>query len=92
MIQILCAYLKGLNNEYIYSISNTIMNNFILYKQKKMTRKLNNIFNIYTKQEFFSKKYKLLKWKQNSFYDISNNQTKIDFGNNLRDNNYFHLN
>ena len=49
MIQILCAYLKGLNNEYINSISNTIMNNFILYKQKMIVRKLNNIFNIYTK-------------------------------------------
>ena len=91
MIQILCAYLKGLNNENINFISNTIMNNFILYKQKMIVRKLNNIFNIYTKQELLSKKYKLLKWQQNTLYDISKNQTNIDFGNNLREN-YFHLN
>lgn len=91
MINILCQYLKSLNYDYIKFISNTIMNNFILYKQKMISKKLNNIFIIYTKQELLSIQQNLLKWQQNTLYNLSKNHSKINFGNNSRDN-YFHLN
>ena len=91
MINILCQYLKSLNYDYIKFISNTIMNNFILYKQKMISKKLNNVFIIYTKQELLSIQQNLLKWQQNTLYNLSKNHSKIDFENNSRDN-YFHLN
>ena len=91
MINILCEYLKGLNDENIKYISSTIMNNFILYKQKMITKKINTIFIIYTKQELLSMREKLFQWRQNIFYNISRNNSKIDIENNSRDN-YFHLN
>ena len=85
MINILCAYLKGLNDNFIKYISNQIMNNFILYKQKMLTKKLNTIFIIYTKQELLSMQKKLLKWRKN----ISSYNANLE--NNQKDN-YFHLN
>ena len=91
MINILCEYLKGLNNENIKYISNTIMNNFILYKQKMITKKINTIFIIYTKQELLFMREKLFQWRQKLLYNISRNNSKIDIENNSRDN-YFHLN
>ena len=91
MINILCSYLKGLNDEYIKYISNTIMNNFILYKQKMITKKMHNIFIIYAKQELLSIKEQLIKWENNTLYaDISKNNSNIVYDN-PRDN-YFHLN
>lgn len=91
MKNILSSYLKGLNDENIKYISNTIMSNFILYKQKMITKKINNIFIIYAKQELLLMKEKLLKWEQRTLYNnITNNNSKIEY-NNLRDN-YFHLN
>ena len=47
MSNILYSYLKELNADLIKSISNTIMNNFILYKQKMINKKLKTVFNIY---------------------------------------------
>ena len=91
MINILCQYLKSLNYDYIKFISNTIMNNFILYKQKMISKKLNKIFIIYKKKELLSIQQNLLKWQQNTLYNLSKNHSKIDFENNSRDN-YFHLN
>ena len=91
MRNILCEYLKGLNDENIKYISSTIMNNFILYKQKMITKKIKSIFIIYTKQELLSMREKLFQWRQNIFYNISRNNSKIDIENNSRDN-YFHLN
>ena len=78
MTNILCEYLKGLNDENIKYISNTIMNNFIIYKQKMITKKINTLFIIYTKQELLSMREKLFQWRQNILYNISRNNSKID--------------
>ena len=80
MKDILYSYLKGSNDEYIKLISNTMMNNFILYKKRMISKKLN----IYKKQELLLIKENLFIWKKDSL----NNNSK---SNNLRDN-YFHLN
>ena len=91
MINILFSYLKGLNNEYIKYISNTMMNNFISYKKKMISKKINSIFIIYAKQELLSLREKLLKWEQNTLYNgTSKNNSKIDFDD--PHDNYFHLN
>ena len=89
MINILCVYLKGLTYDYINYISNTIMNNFIAYKQKMIKKKINNIFVIYTKQELLSIQNSLIKWYNNALYNIR--KSKLDISNSSRDN-YFHLN
>ena len=88
MKDILYSYLKGSNDEYIKFISNAMMNNFILYKKKMISRKLNNILIIYKKQELLLIKEKLFIWKKNT---LNKYESKIDISNHLRDN-YFHLN
>ena len=90
MINILCSYLRSIKDEYIKLISNTIMNNFILYKQKMIIKKIKRMFIIYSKQELLTIKEKLSKWEQKAL-NISKNNSKIDFENNQRDN-YFNLN
>ena len=81
MLNILYSYLKELNTDLIKSISNTIMNNFILYKEKMINKKLKTVFNIYkTKlQLILNKKFK--QWNHN----LSNTSSK-------NNNNYFNLN
>ena len=65
MKNVLYLYIKELNDELIKSISETIMNNFILYKQKMINRKLKSVFNIYKiKQQIFLSK-KLSQWNHN---------------------------
>ena len=44
MSNILYTYLKELKDDLIKIISNTIMNNFILYKQKMINKKLQSIY------------------------------------------------
>ena len=88
MKDILYSYLKGSNDEYIKFISNAMMNNFILYKKKMISRKFNNILIIYKTQELLLIKEKLFIWKKNILNKYS---SKIDISNHLRDN-YFHLN
>ena len=88
---ILYSYLRGLSDENIKNISNTITNNFILYKNKMINKKIKSIFTIYFRKELLFMKEKLLKWQQNIEYNISINQSKIDFENS-QINNYFHLN
>ena len=81
MSNILYSYLKELNADLIKSISNTIMNNFILYKQKMINKKLKAVFNIYkTKLQLFLRN-KFLQWNHN----LSNSSNK-------NNNNYFNLN
>lgn len=63
-INILITYLKCLNYDYIKILSNSIMNNFILYKKKMIIKKITKIFNIYSKQELLSIKEKFSKWQQ----------------------------
>jgi len=89
MKDILYSYLKGSNDEYIKLISNTMMNNFILYKKRMISKKLNNILIIYKKQELLLIKENLFIWKKDSLNN--NSKSKIHISNNLRDN-YFHLN
>ena len=88
MKDILYSYLKGSNDEYIKYIVNAMMNNFILYKKKMISRKFNNILIIYKTQELLLIKEKLFIWKKNILNKYS---SKIDISNHLRDN-YFHLN
>ena len=88
MKDILYSYLKGSNDEYIKFISNAMMNNFILYKKKMISRKLNNILIIYKKQKLLLIKEKLFIWKKNT---LNKYTSKIDISKHLRDN-YFHLN
>ena len=82
MKNVLYLYIKELNDELIKSISETIMNNFILYKQKMINRKLKSVFNIYKiKQQIFLSK-KLSQWNHN----LLNSNSKKN------NNNYFNLN
>ena len=81
MTNALYLYIKELNDELIKSISDTIMNNFVLYKQKMINKKLKNVFNIYKiKQQIFLGK-KFSQWNKNLLSLNSNNN-----------NNYFNLN
>ena len=82
MKNVLYLYIKELNDELIKTISETIMNNFILYKQKMINRKLKSVFNIYKiKQQIFLSK-KLSQWNHN----LLNSNSKKN------NNNYFNLN
>ena len=82
MKNVLYLYIKELNDELIKTISETIMNNFILYKQKMINRKLKSVFNIYKiKQQIFLSK-KLSQWNHNL---LNSNSKK-------KNNNYFNLN
>ena len=81
MTNILYSYLKELNTDLIKSISNTIMSNFILYKQKMINKKLKTVFNIYnTKLQLILNK-KFLQWNRN-----------LSKTSNKNNNNYFNLN
>ena len=81
MTNILYSYLKELKDDLIKSISNTIMNNFIIYKQKMIYKKLKIVFNIYKKKEQIYLNKKFSQWN----YSLLNDKTKTN-------NNYFNLN
>ena len=82
MTNVLYLYIKELNDELIKSISDTIMNNFVLYKQKMINKKLKNVFNIYKiKQQIFLGK-KFSQWNHNL----------MNSNGNKNNNNYFNLN
>ena len=82
MSNILYIYLKELKDDLIKSISNTIMSNFILYKQKMINRKLKSVFNIYKAKELLNLNKKFSQWNQN----LSLNDKKEN------NNNYINLN
>ena len=81
MSNILYTYLKELKDDLIKSISNTIMNNFIIYKQKMIDRKLKNVFNIYKTKEQLNISKIFYQWNKNLLNDKPQNN-----------NNYFNLN
>ena len=81
MTNILYSYLKELKDDLIKSISNTIMNNFIIYKQKMIYKKLKIVFNIYKKKEQIYLNKKFSQWN----HLLLNDKTKTN-------NNYFNLN
>ena len=81
MTNILYSYLKELKDDLIKSISNTIMNNFIIYKQKMIYKKLKIVFNIYKKKEQIYLNKKFSQWN----HSLLNDKTKTN-------NNYFNLN
>ena len=81
MTNILYSYLKEIKDDLIKSISNTIMNNFIIYKQKMIYKKLKIVFNIYKKKEQIYLNKKFSQWN----YSLLNDKTKTN-------NNYFNLN
>ena len=81
MTNILYSYLKELKDDLIKSISNTIMNNFIIYKQKMIYKKLKIVLNIYKKKEQIYLNKKFSQWN----YSLLNDKTKTN-------NNYFNLN
>ena len=89
MINTLCLYLKGLNEEKIKFISDTIMKNFLQHKQKMIIKKMNNIFCIYKKQEVSLLQEKLLNWHTKILFQQP--EAQINLANNSLDN-YFHLN
>ena len=84
MSNILYTYLKELNDDLIKIISNTIMNNFILYKQKMINKKLKSIYTIYKAKEQINLSKKFLQWNQNLL--LINDKIKNN------NNNYFNLN
>ena len=78
MTNVLYLYIKELNDELIKSISDTIMNNFVLYKQKMINKKLKNVFNIYKiKQQIFLGK-KFSQWNKNLLIINNNNNNTND--------------
>ena len=83
MSNILYTYLKELKDDLIKIISNTIMNNFILYKQKMINKKLQSIYTIYKAKEQINLSKKFLQWNQN--LSLINDKIK-------NNNNYFNLN
>ena len=83
MSNILYTYLKELKDDLIKIISNTIMNNFILYKQKMINKKLKSIYTIYKAKEQINLSKKFLQWNQN--LSLINDKIK-------NNNNYFNLN
>ena len=83
MSNILYTYLKELKDDLIKIISNTIMNNFILYKQKMINKKLQSIYTIYKAKEQINLSKKFLQWNQNLL--LINDKIK-------NNNNYFNLN
>ena len=84
MSNILYTYLKELKDDLIKIISNTIMNNFILYKQKMINKKLKSIYTIYKAKEQINLSKKFLQWNQNLL--LINDKIKNN------NNNYFNLN
>jgi len=84
MSNILYTYLKELKDDLIKIISNTIMNNFILYKQKMINKKLQSIYTIYKAKEQINLSKKFLQWNQN--LSLINDKIKNN------NNNYFNLN
>ena len=84
MSNILYTYLKELKDDFIKIISSTIMNNFILYKQKMINKKLKSVFIIYKAKEQINLSKKFLQWNQN--LSLENDKNKNN------SNNYFNLN
>ena len=90
---ILYTYIKELKDDSIKKISDTIMNNFIIYKQKMINRKLKNVYNIYQSKEKSNLNQKFVQWnqilsKKNENENENNNKNL----NNNNNNNYFNLN
>lgn len=84
MSNILYTYLKELKDDFIKIISSTIMNNFILYKQKMINKKLKSVFIIYKAKEQINLSKKFLQWNQNLSLENDKNRNNS--------NNYFNLN
>ena len=84
MSNILYTYLKELKDDFIKIISSTIMNNFILYKQKMINKKLKSVFIIYKAKEQINLSKKFLQWNQNLLLENDKNKNNS--------NNYFNLN
>ena len=87
MKNVLYLYIKELNDELIKCITNTIMNNFVLYKQKMINKKLKNVFDIYKiKQQIFLGK-KFSQWN-NNLLNSNSNINKNNSTNELNKENY----
>ena len=84
MTNILYTYLKELKDDLIKIISSTILNNFILYKQKMINKKLKSVFIIYKTKEQINLSKKFLQWNQNLPPENDKNKNNS--------NNYFNLN
>ena len=84
MTNILYTYIKELKDDLIKIISSTILNNFILYKQKMINKKLKSVFIIYKTKEQINLSKKFLQWNQN--LPLENDKNKNN------SNNYFNLN
>ena len=90
---ILYTYIKELKDDSIKKISDTIMNNFIIYKQKMINRKLKNVYNIYQSKEKSNLNQKFVQWNQIlSKKNENENENKNKNLNNNNNNNYFNLN
>ena len=91
MSNILYSYLKELKDYLIKIISNTIMNNFILYKQKMINKKLKSVFTIYKAKERINLSKKFLQWNQknknnnNNYFNLNLNVGPIINNNNNKE-------
>ena len=88
---ILYTYIKELKDDSIKKISDTIMNNFIIYKQKMINRKLKNLYNIYQSKEKSNLNQKFVQWNQILSKKKENEDNNKNLNNN-NNNNYFNLN
>ena len=88
---ILYTYIKELKDDSIKKISDTIMNNFIIYKQKMINRKLKNVYNIYQSKEKSNLNQKFVQWNQILSKENENEENNKNINNN-NNNNYFNLN
>ena len=84
---ILYTYIKELKDDLIKKISDTITNNFIIYKQKMINRKLKSVYYIYKAKEKLNLNQKFSQWNQILFKENS-----INKNNNNNSNNFFNLN
>jgi hypothetical protein len=89
---ILYTYIKELKDDSIKKISDTIMNNFIIYKQKMINRKLKNLYNIYQSKEKSNLNQKFVQWNQILSKKKENEDNNKNLNNNNNNNNYFNLN
>ena len=87
---ILYTYIKELKDDSIKKISDTIMNNFIIYKQKMINRKLKNVYNIYQSKEKSNLNKNFAQWNQILSKENENDNENKNQNNN--NNNYFNLN
>ena len=84
---ILYTYIKELKDDLIKKISDTITNNFIIYKQKMINRKLKSVYYIYKAKEKLNLNQKFSQQNQILFKENS-----INKNNNNNSNNFFNLN